>query len=67
MHVAAEFGTLEVFKLIFDGIKEKNPENKYGITPFDLAKRHRNAEIARLIYEKDKHLKHKLLMKRMKF
>ena len=54
LHLAAEFGAFEVFKLIIESIEDKlsrNPENVEGTTPLHIAARTGNYKLCRLIIE----------------
>ena len=39
LHYAAEYGKLVEFKLIIDNVEDKNPMNKFGLTPLHFAAR----------------------------
>ena len=52
LHVAAEYPnpiTLEIFKLIFDNVQDKEPKDKEGSTPLHYAAKYGNLEVCRLI------------------
>ena len=52
LHMAAAHGQLEIVDFILKHIDEKNPENKVGVCPFDLAEQNEHEEICNMIVSK---------------
>ena len=51
LHLAAEWGNLEVFKLLIENMDDKNPINSIGDSPFNLAAENGHLDICKFIIE----------------
>ena len=38
LHLAVEYESLDIFKVIFEATRNRFPTNKEGLTPYDMAK-----------------------------
>ena len=51
LHLAAEAGHLEIFKIIFNTVNEKSPSNIFGYTPIHTAAESGRLEVCKFIIE----------------
>ena len=53
LHNAAWNGNLDIFKLIFENVDDKNPKSDYGVTPLHYAAERGNLEVFKLIFSSE--------------
>ena len=51
LHLAAEAGHLDIFKMIYEMVDEKSPTTEYGYTPIHKAAKSGHMEICKFIIE----------------
>ena len=49
LHIAAQTGHLDIYKLIIDKVENKNPTDNDGTTSFHLTVQYNHSEICKLI------------------
>ena len=49
LHISASYGSLEIFKYLLEKSCNKNPKNKYGVTPLHLAVTNGHFDICMLL------------------